>query len=313
MLIRWVTQEDIPAWLELAEEMGPIFDSPSMAKDPSFYEFIQSKARKYEACIAIDRRTAKCFGIIAFSRTNNRISWFGVFAEHRGIGIGSKLLRCAIQQLDWSREITVETFRDGSEQGAAARKLYAKFGFQDVDKSLVDPQGNPRCKMACPAKTEKKGGSFHYHFTQYAQWTNIHNCPVCQDQTSDYPPVLIKELSHSWLECYPEAQGRLFGKCHLLSKKHSEHFYDLSKEDMTNFMEDVQKAARALHKATGAIKINYEIHGNSMPHLHVHLFPRYLDDDFPSAPIDYRCTEPSPYEDMGEFYWFVEKVRELLQ
>ena len=59
----------------------------------------------------------------------------------------------------------------------------------------------------------------------------------------------------------------------------------MSKEDMANFMEDVQRVARALHKVTGAVKINYEIHGNSMPHLHVHLFPRYIDDDFPSAPI----------------------------
>jgi diadenosine tetraphosphate (Ap4A) HIT family hydrolase len=124
--------------------------------------------------------------------------------------------------------------------------------------------------------------------------------------------MLIKELEHSWVECYEEAQGRLFGKCHVLSKKHSEHFYDMSIEDMSNFMSDVQRAAKALHTVTGAVKINYEIHGNSMPHLHVHLFPRYLDDSFPSGPIDYRITEPSPYEDSEEFNWFVSKMRELL-
>ena len=86
----------------------------------------------------------------------------------------------------------------------------------------------------------------------------------------------------------------------------------MSKEDMANFMEDVQRVARALHKVTGAVKINYEIHGNSIPHLHVHLFPRYIDDDFPSAPIDYRILEPSPYESNEEFDWFVDSMRKLL-
>lgn len=81
---------------------------------------------------------------------------------------------------------------------------------------------------------------------------------------------------------------------------------------MSIFMSDVQKVAKALHKVTNAVKINYEIHGNSMPHLHVHLFPGYLDDNFPSAPIDYRITEPSPYENEDELQWFIEQIRKEL-
>ncbi|MDR0946519.1 MAG: hypothetical protein LBM87_02055 [Ruminococcus sp.] len=42
-------------------------------------------------------------------------------------------------------------------------------------------------------------------------------------------------------------------------------------------------------------------------HLHIHLFPRYLDDDFPSAPIDYRETEPAPYEDYKEYLWLLNR------
>ena len=83
-------------------------------------------------------------------------------------------------------------------------------------------------------------------------------------------------MKHAWLECHKEAQGCLFGKCHVLSKAHSEHFFDLPEDDMRGFISDVQKAAKALHRVTGAVKINYEIHGNSMPHLHVHLFPSIL-------------------------------------
>ena len=83
---------------------------------------------------------------------------------------------------------------------------------------------------------------------------------------------------------------------------------------MVGFMSEVQLVGKALHKVTGAVKINYEIHSNSAQHIHCHLFLRYLDDDFPSAPIDYRVCEPSPYESKEAFLWFLEKMRgELCQ
>jgi len=47
--------------------------------------------------------------------------------------------------------------------------------------------------------------------------------------------------------------------------------------------------------------------------LHIYLFPRYLDDEFPSSPIDYRLTEPAPYESYKEYMWFVEQMRKELQ
>lgn len=70
---------------------------------------------------------------------------------------------------------------------------------------------------------------------------------------------------------------------------------------MVGFMSEVQRVGKVLHKVTGVVKINYEIHSNSDPYIHCHLFPRYLDDDFPSAPIDYRIYEPTPYESEDEF------------
>jgi len=34
--------------------------------------------------------------------------------------------------------------------------------------------------------------------------------------------------------------------------------------------------------------MNYEIHGNTIPHLHLHLFPRFAGDPFEGRPIDGR-------------------------
>ena len=72
------------------------------------------------------------------------------------------------------------------------------------------------------------------------------------------------------------------------------------------------RAARLLKTVTGAVKINYEIHGNTAPHLHLHLFPRYLDDPFAGKPIDPNRIDPPVYM-KGEFNLFVSQMGEKLR
>jgi len=54
--------------------------------------------------------------------------------------------------------------------------------------------------------------------------------------------------------------------------------------------------ARALSTEIRPRKMNYEIHGNTIPHLHLHLFPRFENDPFAGRPIDgtARLFERSP-------------------
>jgi diadenosine tetraphosphate (Ap4A) HIT family hydrolase len=46
--------------------------------------------------------------------------------------------------------------------------------------------------------------------------------------------------------------------------------------------------------------LNYEIHGNSLPHLHMHFFPRYRGDQFEGQPIDPKAAAQPVYAP-GEF------------
>jgi diadenosine tetraphosphate (Ap4A) HIT family hydrolase len=59
------------------------------------------------------------------------------------------------------------------------------------------------------------------------------------------------------------------------------------------FMKDLQRVADAVQTITGAVTLNYEIHSNTIPHLHVHLFPRYRGDPFEDGPIDPRLIRES--------------------
>ena len=161
-------------------------------------------------------------------------------------------------------------------------------------------------------QSNPKGHSFHYRYPEYEKETNKEFCPCCNNAPQPDGLMDIAELEYSWVTAERIAQGRLFGKCHVLCKKHYVHLFDMTKDDLAGFMGDIQKAAKALQEVTGAIKINYEIHGNTAPHLHCHLFPRYLDDDFPGQGIDIKLIEPSPYESDEEFDWFFNEMKKRL-
>ena len=57
-----------------------------------------------------------------------------------------------------------------------------------------------------------------------------------------------------------------------------------------DFWLDGLRVAQAVREALAARKINYEIHGNTISHLHMHLYPRYDGDPFDGAPIDGSAT-----------------------
>lgn len=76
-------------------------------------------------------------------------------------------------------------------------------------------------------------------------------------------------------------------------------------------MRDVQRLSRALQAVTGAVKMNYEVHGNTLPHLHMHFFPRYPGDLFEGGPIDPRAVRRSVYAP-GELAALRERLRAAL-
>ena len=50
-------------------------------------------------------------------------------------------------------------------------------------------------------------------------------------------------------------------------------------------MHDLRHAATAIHSALNPDHMNYECLGNSSPHLHWHVVPRYIDDPRWGQPI----------------------------
>ncbi len=115
-------------------------------------------------------------------------------------------------------------------------------------------------------------------------------CTIC-DSPEGRPKHVLMELRASWLNAYP-GRSTLRGYVTVFSKVHADEPFDLPLDERAKFWEDCLSVARAQKRAFAASKINYEIHGNTLRHLHMHLFPRYPKDAFTGRPIDPR-TQPS--------------------
>ena len=72
----------------------------------------------------------------------------------------------------------------------------------------------------------------------------------------------------------------------MVAKRHVEEPFELSDTDAAVFWRETMAVAKALHERVRPHKMNYEIHGNTIRHLHVHLFPRSDDDPFVAGPIN---------------------------
>ena len=59
---------------------------------------------------------------------------------------------------------------------------------------------------------------------------------------------------------------------------------ELSQDEARTYFDEVLRVARAIEAHYRPIKMNFEMLGNALPHLHTHVVPRYLDDGAPGNP-----------------------------
>jgi diadenosine tetraphosphate (Ap4A) HIT family hydrolase len=130
----------------------------------------------------------------------------------------------------------------------------------------------------------------------FGLWSDLHTwqqratsdgCPVCQTiRATGQPEDTLVALQASWVTA--PRQAPLPGYVCLVARRHVIEPYDLPGSEQQAFFADAMRAARAVAQVVRPVRVNYEIHGNSIPHLHLHLYPRHPGDPFIGGPIDLR-------------------------
>lgn len=112
------------------------------------------------------------------------------------------------------------------------------------------------------------------------------DCTICQkikNIKNGSNPYFVFELPTGYIVLgdYQFYRGYTLFLC----KKCVNELHELLPSFRQQFLEDMSLVGEAVFKAFKPRKLNYELLGNTTPHLHWHLFPRYKNDPIPQRPI----------------------------
>lgn len=136
----------------------------------------------------------------------------------------------------------------------------------------------------------------------------MNDCPMCSRWDAD-SDMRIMELPHSYVilnrdQYFP-------GYTLLFTKKHATELFQLDRNVRTALMEEISSVAEALFSIYTPAKINYELLGNMVPHIHWHIVPR-----FTSEPLWPRPIWAEPHEERfllpDEYRSRIETIRSVL-
>ena len=134
-----------------------------------------------------------------------------------------------------------------------------------------------------PDGPEVTGGAIWADPEAWAARRTPAGCTIC---LTGRPHSVLAELVTCWVTGAHEAP--LPGYVCLVARAHHNEPFEMAPDQQAQFWQEAMAVAAALVDVIRPIKVNYEIHGNTLPHLHLHLFPRQVDDPFVGGPIDPR-------------------------
>lgn len=127
------------------------------------------------------------------------------------------------------------------------------------------------------------------------------HCPLCDNPSNGKEMVLDGNVTWGYLQ----RSASFRGYCVLVLKRHAVELDDLSPEERSALIEDIARVAHAVRVVCKPAKLNYEILGNIVPHVHAHIIPRYAGDPGWGWPAwdmlpDKESLSPDEYAQLAE-------------
>jgi diadenosine tetraphosphate (Ap4A) HIT family hydrolase len=110
-------------------------------------------------------------------------------------------------------------------------------------------------------------------------------CPFCRKLAApeEPPEEIVWQFPHSVALLGPWQFYR--GYCVLVARAHATELSRLEAAARRAYLDEMCLLARAIEECFRPHKLNYELLGNQVPHLHWHLFPRSADDAEALKPV----------------------------
>ena len=112
-------------------------------------------------------------------------------------------------------------------------------------------------------------------------------CPMCASAGALETPHGVRVFGGRWAEAYLSRYPMRPGYTVVIFKgRHVAEPTELSPEETAGFWSEVARVAGAIDEEYEPAKMNWLSLGNGVPHLHVHLVPRPLDDARAGGPLE---------------------------
>jgi histidine triad (HIT) family protein len=132
-----------------------------------------------------------------------------------------------------------------------------------------------------------------------------HNCLFCKIIAGTIPCHRVYEDSHTlaFLDISPTAKGHTV----VIPKEHAETVFGLSDEATQALMLGVQKSMERLQEVLGPAGFNLglnhnEVAGQTIPHVHMHILPRYEGDGGASVHAIVQAPGDTPVADLAKLF-----------
>ena len=123
-------------------------------------------------------------------------------------------------------------------------------------------------------------------------------CPACAEgrpeETAHGVRIFAGEVSDAYLSKADIQRGYTIV---VWRGRHVAEPTQLSPAEASTYWLEVIRVASALEAHLHPVKTNYNVLGNSLPHLHTHIIPRYEEDPKPEWPFPFPDAESEPIEE----------------
>ena len=122
--------------------------------------------------------------------------------------------------------------------------------------------------------------------TNWDQLIQGHGCEMCESDRPDIDKYGIRIHATKNADAVLQRADIQRGYTLVIWRgRHVTEPFELTHEEASAYWQEVLKVAQALAKFYQPLKMNYQTLGNTLPHLHTHLLPRYTQDPAPGRPF----------------------------
>jgi diadenosine tetraphosphate (Ap4A) HIT family hydrolase len=127
----------------------------------------------------------------------------------------------------------------------------------------------------------------------FYDWRAGIGCPTCEEGRPDSTPHAVRFFAGVVSDAYLVRADIQRGLSIVVWRgRHVVEPTELSDAEAAAYGREVLRVGRALEAVLQPVKLNYDLLGNSVPHLHTHIVPRYADDARPGWPFPFPDPDP---------------------